>query len=492
MSLHFSIVIPTYNRPEKLIRAIKSILNQAYVEFTVFIIDDCSSESYVEAVSQWSDRRINYRRLSFNHGVAAARNEAIKEIPSGWIVFLDDDDEIFDGYLCEVSKIISSFSEERRCFIWGGVLQVFYDQLGHKLLERKIPHPKHSDIRLDALKIGLSYGVVIPKVIFTECGLFDPDYRMGEDTEFIIRMLSAKVEPLYVPVFCIRKHEHGDPRLAGDFGLYAKNYIYSSIIKKHWSFFSVDHSLHSAFGYTAACNYYHFGMFLIGNLVRKKMLSSIPVSLSFIKIIALLYLYPKVCQLANIFGWLRVEGLRWVYRGKMKRYIARDNLAIISEDGWAGEHYISLKKSAETPTIKSLIFPKHYIKFIKDVLSNRLAIVDAQEENGDVLIRTPSSMIRYLDTDLNTAISIFNHGVEAIRNARLIIKIDFGKCGYKKCDIDEWNKIAFESSIAFVTIGSPYEKFEIWNKFSVEKYNLDSKRFFHVSNSALIDKFYKV
>ncbi len=39
-----SVIIPTYNRAELLPRAIKSALNQAFKDFELIIIDDCSTD----------------------------------------------------------------------------------------------------------------------------------------------------------------------------------------------------------------------------------------------------------------------------------------------------------------------------------------------------------------------------------------------------------------------------------------------------------------
>ncbi|HEY9768698.1 MAG TPA: glycosyltransferase [Coleofasciculaceae cyanobacterium] len=39
-----SIIIPTYNRPKLLLRAVNSALAQTIEDFGVIVVDDCSSE----------------------------------------------------------------------------------------------------------------------------------------------------------------------------------------------------------------------------------------------------------------------------------------------------------------------------------------------------------------------------------------------------------------------------------------------------------------
>jgi len=53
-----SIIIPTYNRPHLIIRAIKSVLNQTYQNFEIVVIDDSPNDKTEKVVKSFNDKRI--------------------------------------------------------------------------------------------------------------------------------------------------------------------------------------------------------------------------------------------------------------------------------------------------------------------------------------------------------------------------------------------------------------------------------------------------
>ena len=88
-----SVIIPTYNRENVIIRAIESVLRQTYPYFELLIIDDGSTDRTRQAVEQIGDERIQYISLQQNGGAAHARNIGIQEARYDYIAFLDSDDE---------------------------------------------------------------------------------------------------------------------------------------------------------------------------------------------------------------------------------------------------------------------------------------------------------------------------------------------------------------------------------------------------------------
>ena len=58
-----SIIIPTYNRENFIIKSLSSVLNQTYKNIEVLIIDDGSSDNTEKRLEIFKDTRIRYIKL---------------------------------------------------------------------------------------------------------------------------------------------------------------------------------------------------------------------------------------------------------------------------------------------------------------------------------------------------------------------------------------------------------------------------------------------
>ena len=91
-----SIIIPTYNRPKHLQRAIESCLHQTYKNIEIII-------------EHYHDDRIKYYRNSENRGSVYSRNRGLTLCKGTYVNFLDDDDELLpDKIELQVMKFFNS------------------------------------------------------------------------------------------------------------------------------------------------------------------------------------------------------------------------------------------------------------------------------------------------------------------------------------------------------------------------------------------------
>ncbi len=88
----FTVVIPTYNRPEMLKRAIGSVIEQTFGEIEIIVVDDHSTEDTALVVSSFCDSRIRYMMNHRTKGACGARNVGVFSANGKWVAFLDDDD----------------------------------------------------------------------------------------------------------------------------------------------------------------------------------------------------------------------------------------------------------------------------------------------------------------------------------------------------------------------------------------------------------------
>lgn len=91
-----SVIIPTYNSQDTIIRAISSCIFESD-EIELLIVDDGSTDNTINVINQNYNNKIRsgyIRIFKTNHlGAGNARNEGIKYANGKWIIFLDSDDE---------------------------------------------------------------------------------------------------------------------------------------------------------------------------------------------------------------------------------------------------------------------------------------------------------------------------------------------------------------------------------------------------------------
>lgn len=103
-----SVIIPTYNRPDLLERAVNSVLNQTLADVEIIVVNDAGEP--VEALLHRLDAgrgQILSVRAARNGGRGAVRNLGLKLASGKYIAYLDDDDYYYPGHL----DVLSSFLE---------------------------------------------------------------------------------------------------------------------------------------------------------------------------------------------------------------------------------------------------------------------------------------------------------------------------------------------------------------------------------------------
>jgi glycosyltransferase involved in cell wall biosynthesis len=88
-----SAVIPTRNRPNLVVRAVRTALNQTHCDMEVVVVVDGPDAATTKALSGIGDPRLRIVNLPVSRGGSAARNAGVQAANGDWVAFLDDDDE---------------------------------------------------------------------------------------------------------------------------------------------------------------------------------------------------------------------------------------------------------------------------------------------------------------------------------------------------------------------------------------------------------------
>lgn len=208
-----SVIIPLYNDPASLPRAVASALKQAELGEIIIVDDASADDSFAVAQSlAATDPHIKVLRSPTNRGPAAARNLGAKYAQHEYLSFLDSDDELIGNYFAEVL----AFLVKNPTMLAAKVGIHFHDPIRGNVL------PDY-DPRYAAAVFSSPCNVIIPRRSFIAMGGFSESAAFrtklgGEDAAFckaVAKYLAplAKIDSAYYRCWS-HKGSHLDKFLA--------------------------------------------------------------------------------------------------------------------------------------------------------------------------------------------------------------------------------------------------------------------------------------
>jgi len=96
-----SIIIPAYNEEKYIGETLKSIKNQDFEDYEIIVADCFSNDNTVKIAEKYADKIV----FSKIRSAASARNTGAKYAKGKYLIFLDADTVLCDGYLKKVYDI---------------------------------------------------------------------------------------------------------------------------------------------------------------------------------------------------------------------------------------------------------------------------------------------------------------------------------------------------------------------------------------------------
>ena len=87
-----SIIVPTYNKCDRLLKTIQNIFSQNINDIQIIIIDDHSTDNTEQKIKALNNPAIIYSKNKTNKGTSYYRLKGIQTSTGNYIAFLDDDD----------------------------------------------------------------------------------------------------------------------------------------------------------------------------------------------------------------------------------------------------------------------------------------------------------------------------------------------------------------------------------------------------------------
>jgi glycosyltransferase involved in cell wall biosynthesis len=122
-----SVIVPCYNQGQFLDDAVNSVLSQTYSDFEIIVVNDGSTEQDTIRVLETYNKPKTRVIHTANQGLAAARNNGIREARGVYILPLDADDKICPTYM---EKAVRALDDEKNVGIVYCEANFFGDKTG--------------------------------------------------------------------------------------------------------------------------------------------------------------------------------------------------------------------------------------------------------------------------------------------------------------------------------------------------------------------------
>lgn len=203
-----SVIIPTYQRPDKLMRAVRSVLSQTYKNYEILVIDDDHDESLLKTISGFLQTNgIHLYPNKRSKGANGARNTGIKLSKGNYLAFMDDDDEWLPEYLEKQVNCLSN-ADETYGLVYGGYL------LEIKGKWKPIVQKKEGDLLsaliTDQFRIGAGSNIFIRRKVIDRVGLWDEELLRQQDLEFLVRVFD-QYKVISNQNIVLKIYGHNDP-----------------------------------------------------------------------------------------------------------------------------------------------------------------------------------------------------------------------------------------------------------------------------------------
>ena len=106
--MKYSIIVPVYNRPDEVDELLESLSNQTQKDFEVIIVEDGSIKTCKDVCDKYADILVLHYYAKENSGPGQSRNYGAERANGEWLIILDSDVVLPEGYLAAVDSAISS------------------------------------------------------------------------------------------------------------------------------------------------------------------------------------------------------------------------------------------------------------------------------------------------------------------------------------------------------------------------------------------------
>ena len=200
--MKYSIIVPVFNRPDEVCELLESLCSQTLKDFEVIIVEDGSTKPCKDVCDQYAGILDLHYYLKENSGPGQSRNYGAERAHGEWLIVLDSDVVLPEGYLAAVDSTISHKTSDIAA--WGG------PDASHPSftpVQKAISYSMTSFFTTGGIRGGKtkldkfyprSFNMGIRRDVYMALGGFSK-MRFGEDIDFSYRIVEAGHRPQLFP-----------------------------------------------------------------------------------------------------------------------------------------------------------------------------------------------------------------------------------------------------------------------------------------------------
>ena len=177
-----SVVIPCYNRRNRILASVESVLGQSHENLELIVVDDGSTDGTVALFENYPDKRLRFLRYEQNRGACHARNYGAERSMGEYLAFQDSDDV---WHRDKLEKQIHHIRETGGDMSFCGMNRI--SESGSQFYYPV--HPFHPERGLEEMLAENRAGTqtMLMRRVVWERLRFDESFRRYQDWDFSIR-----------------------------------------------------------------------------------------------------------------------------------------------------------------------------------------------------------------------------------------------------------------------------------------------------------------
>ena len=201
--MKYSIIVPVFNRPDEVDELLESLTRQTLKDFEVIIVEDGSKKPCKDVCDKYANILDLHYYYKDNSGPGQSRNYGAERATGEWLIVLDSDVVLPNGFLAAVDTELTANSQ-KPIAAWGG------PDAAHPSftpIQKAISYSMTSFFTTGGIRGGKakldkffprSYNMGIRREVYQQLGGFSK-MRFGEDIDFSYRIVEAGYKTALIP-----------------------------------------------------------------------------------------------------------------------------------------------------------------------------------------------------------------------------------------------------------------------------------------------------